>query len=115
MKEGCGVYRLKLYGIIYDHVTHQVLVGRNNVFPGGNPGGTSCLEDSLKKMIKEKTGLHVWVSSKPVAWPLNSDRPEMAFYFRCGYTGGKPKWGRWVSPKEIKPSNSRLTDYLRSL
>lgn len=111
-------FTVVILGIIFDPKTKKILIGRRendpNIpeltwsFPGGQLTQGEDIEDTLKKKIKEKTGLEI-ANLGSVYSRIFPDKEDLLLtYFLCEATGGDEKAGddllelKWVSPNELE-------------
>ena len=131
-----GVFLVNVLGIVYNSQTKMILIGRREndpyfkelswVFPGGRPDYGSELEDSLKSIIKEQTGLEVKVEKIVFAKIYPEKREFLSVYYLSGPIGGVEQAGgglvelKWVKPTEVKnyfttSLHPKLLEYLGTL
>ncbi|MBW6442600.1 NUDIX domain-containing protein [Patescibacteria group bacterium] len=113
-----GEFNVVLLGIVFDTKKRKILIGKRDedphisklkwCFPGGRLEEGGNVEETLKKRIKEKTGLDVEnLGSIYSRVPPEKD-DLLLIYFLCEVTGGKEKAGddlkelKWVSPEEVE-------------
>ncbi len=130
-------FHVILLGIIFDTRKRKILIGKRKkdpnlpkltwAFPGrGKINYDEEVEETLKKGIKEKTGLEVenlgaiWAKTYP------EKRNFLSIYFLCEKIGGDEKAGenfvelKWVSPDEVEKHfttsfHPHLKEYLNNL
>jgi len=111
-------FSIILLGVIFNQKTGKILIGRREndpdvpkltwCFPGGELVLKEDINDSLKKSIREKTGIDV-KELKPVFVKTYPEKEDLfAVYFLSGIFEGEEKPGddfvelKWVSPEEIE-------------
>ena len=117
-KHSEGIFNVIVLGVVFDPKERKILIGKRKkdpyieeltwAFPGGKPGYDIELEESIKKEVKEETGLDIenlgTIFSK--AYPERKDL--LAIYYLCEKTGGEEKVGgdftelKWVNPEEVE-------------
>jgi ADP-ribose pyrophosphatase YjhB (NUDIX family) len=118
-KEEKGEFSVILSGIIFDPKKRKILIGRREndpyipeltwSFPGGRANPNEELEETLKKKIKEKTGLKI-ENLGAVVFTRNYPEKKnlLAIYYLCEAVEGKEKAGgdfvelKWVAPEEVE-------------
>lgn len=131
-----GVHFPIVLGIIFDTKTKKILIGKRNdskdfegltwAFPGGRPEHGEELEESIKREVKEETGLDVESLGVIFAKTYPEKRDLVAIYFLCEMIGGEEKAGedfsevKWVSPEELKDHlttsfHPKLREYVEGL
>jgi 8-oxo-dGTP diphosphatase len=107
-----------LLGVIFDPKHRKILIGRREndpfipeltwCFPGGKLDYGEELEETLKKKIKEKTGLDVENLGAVFAKIYPEKKNFLAIYYLCEVIGGREKPAgdlkelKWVSPEEVE-------------
>ena len=138
MEQGIeGPFHVILLGVVFDPEKRKILIGKRKKDPNlpeltwAFPGRMKInydeeVEETLKKGIKEKTGLEVenlgaiWAKTYP------EKRKFLSIYFLCEKIGGGEKAGenfvelKWVSPDEIEDYfttsfHPHLKEYLNNL
>lgn len=125
-----------LLGIIFDTKTRKILIGRREkdlyvpkltwVFPGGRPSHGEELESTIKKKIKEETGLKVETLGAVFAKTYPEKKEMLSIYYLCESTGGKEKPSgdlielKWVKPEELQKYfttsfHPKLKEYIMNL
>ena len=131
-----GIFLVNVLGIVYNPQTRQILIGKREndlyikelswVFPGGRPTYEGDLEDNLKAIIKDKTGLDADVKEVVFAKTYPEKREFLSVYFCCISSGQETKTGkdftelRWVKPTEVQKHfttslHPKLLEYLKTL
>jgi len=131
-----GVFLVNLLGIVYNPETKKILIVRREndpyikkltwCFPGGRPNYKEDLEDALKRIIKNKTGLKVESLGAVFAKAYPEKKEFLSIYYLCEVIGGKEKASKdfikmkWVSPKEIEKYfttsfHPKLKEYIMNL
>jgi len=111
-------FMVVLLGIIFDPKQKKILIGRREndpyisklswVFPGGRAIPEEELEDSLKRKIKEETGLDVENLGAVFAKTYPEKREFLSIYYLCEAKNGEEKPGgdikelKWVVPEELE-------------
>ena len=110
-------FEVILLGIIYNPREKKILIGRREkdpeikeltwCFPGGKAEQEE-LENSLKKKVKEKTGLKIESLGSVFSKTYPEKRNLIAIYYLCEVIGGKEKAGgdfkelKWIKPEELE-------------
>ncbi|MDO8623234.1 MAG: NUDIX domain-containing protein [archaeon] len=105
-------------GIIFDPKTKKILIGKREKdkdipkltwrFPGGRPEHDEELEESIKREIKEETGLNIETIGVIFAKTYPEKKDLLAIYYLCEVISGKEKAGqdftelKWVDPKDLE-------------
>jgi len=133
---GWDNFKVILLAVIFDPKTKKILIGRREndpylpelswCFPGGRMHLQENLDQTLKRKIKEKTGLTV--KNLGAIFADNDPRRKdfLMVYFLCESFSGKIKEGgnmaevKWADPEELEKLfkvkfNTRLREYLISL
>ncbi len=111
-------FHVIVLGIIFNPKTKKILIGRREndpyikqlswVFPGGRAESNEELEKTLKRRIKEETGLGVENLGNVFTKILKEKKDFLLIYYLCEAVAGKEKAGneltelKWVSPEEIE-------------
>ncbi|MCX6747059.1 MAG: NUDIX domain-containing protein [Candidatus Pacearchaeota archaeon] len=114
-KEG---FQVILLGIIFNTKTRKILIGKREndpyvpklswVFPGGKAEFGEELEKTLKKKIKEKTGLRVENLGNIFTRIFSEKKDFLLVYYLCEVVEGKEKPKdeivelKWVNPEELE-------------
>lgn len=116
--ENTETFQVILLGVVFDPKTRKFLIGKRKrdtdtpelkwAFPGGRLTSNEELNETLKKKIKEKTGLDV----KNLGAVFSKTHPEkkekLSIYYLCEAIGGKEEAGgdfeelKWVAPRELE-------------
>lgn len=96
-------FYVKVIGVVFDPHRKKILIGKNKgdkyySFVDGKLNHDKELNESLKKIIKEKTGYYI--SNLGSIFAGIKKKEELAIYFLCEIKEGKEDLGRGV--KEIK-------------
>ena len=108
-----------LLGLIFNPKTKKILMGKREKdpylpkltwsFPGGRANQDEDLEETLKRKIKEKTGLEIENLGAVVFAKTYPEKKDLlAIYYLCESVGGKEKAGddlvelKWMNPEEIE-------------
>lgn len=131
-----GVFLNILLGVIFDPKNKKILIVKRKkdpyipkltwAFPGGRPDYDEDLEDSLKKIIKEKIGLDIANLGSIFAKTYPEKREFLSIYYLCEVVGGEEKLEegieeiKWVSPEELEKHfttsfHPRLKEYIMNL
>lgn len=118
MKQKMDKFSVVILGIVFDPKNKKILIGRREKdpyipkltwsFPGGRATPGQDIDKTLKKVMKEKTGLII----KNLGAIFSKTYPEkkdlLSVYFLCESFEGKLKNKgkdfkefKWVSPKEL--------------
>ncbi len=114
-----NLFNVILLGIVFDTKKKKILIGKREkedidmpnltwVFPGGRPSNNEELESTLKRKIKEETGLKVEILGVVFAKTYPENRKILSIYYLCESLGGKEKPSgdikelKWVSPEEVE-------------
>ena len=105
-------------GIIFNPKTKKILIGKRPEdkdvpklvwsFPGGRPEHNEELEESIKREVKEETGLNVESLGVIFAKTYPEKKDLLAIYYLCEIIDGKEKVGqdflelKWVNPEELE-------------
>ena len=111
-------FHVIVLGIIFNPKTKKILIGRREndpyikqlswVFPGGRAEFNEELEKTLKKKIKQETGLGVESLGNIFAKTYPEKKDFLAIYYLCEAVGGKEKPSgdikelKWVSPEQLE-------------
>ncbi len=98
-----GKFYVKIIGIVFDPNQRRILIGKNKgdknySFVDGKLNHNQELNESLKKIIKDKTGYYT--SNLGSIFAGVKKKEELAIYFLCEIKEGKEELGKGV--KEIK-------------
>ncbi len=131
-----GVFLVNVLGIVYNHKTRKILIGRREndpyikelswCFPGGTPSYDDDLEKYVRNNIKLKTGLDVEVKGVIFAKTYPEKREFLSIYYRCDVIGGSEKPGdefkelKWVRSTDVKQYfttslHDKLFEYLKNM
>lgn len=131
-----GIFLVNVLGVVYDSQTKKILIGKREndpyikelswVFPGGRPTYNGELEDNLKEIIKNKTGLDMDVKEVVFAKTYPEKHEFLSIYFLCAPSGQEVKASddyselKWVKPTEVQnyfttSLHPKLLEYLRTL
>ncbi len=131
-------FKVVLLGVIFDPKTKKVLIGKREKdphvpalswsFPGGKVKNGESVEETLKKKIKERTGLEVAsLGSLLATTKVPEEKHDLLLvYFLCEVIGGKEKPNKdfketkWVYPRELQnffttSFHPKLKEYLEDL
>lgn len=116
-------FYVKIIGIVFDPNQKKILIGKNNVdknysFVDGKLSYGKELNESLKTIIKEKTGYYI--SNLGSIFVGVKKKEELAIYFLCEIKNGREELGnkvkeiKWVKANEIeKLINEKLPGKLK--
>lgn len=131
-----GIFLVNVLGIVYDPQAKLILIGKREndpylkelswVFPGGRPTYEGELDDNLKTIIKDKTGLDTDVKEVVFAKTYPEKREFLSVYFCCVSSKQEVKAGngfsefKWVKPTEVQnyfttSLHPKLLEYLKTL
>ncbi len=130
-------FKVILLAIVFDPKTKKILIGKREkdpdipkltwAFPGrGKVNYDEEIEETLKKGIKEKTGLEVESLGAVFAKTYPEKKEFLSIYYLCEVTGGEEKVGekfvelKWVSPDELEKHfttsfHPHLKEYIMNL
>mgnify|MGYP001583564301 FL=1 len=96
-------FYVRIIGVVFDPHRKKILIGKNKEdkyysFVDGKLNHGGELNESLKKIIKEKTGYYI--SNLGSIFAGIEKKEELAIYFLCEIKEGKEELGKKV--KEIK-------------
>ena len=117
-KQNPDAFKIALLGIIFDPKKKMILIGRREKdpyipkltwsFPGGKMQSGEDVEETLKRKIKEKTGLNVANLGSIYSRVPEEKRDLLLTYFLCQKISGKEKPSddlvelKWVKPEELE-------------
>lgn len=131
-----GKFVVNALCIVFDTSRKKILVGRREkdpyvknlkwCFPGGMVKKNLTVEESLKKNVKDKTGLNVDVLGPIFSRVFPEENNLFLIYYLCTLQGGKEKPGdnfielKWVDPETLEKIfttsiNPRLKNFILSL
>ncbi|MEK6824007.1 MAG: NUDIX domain-containing protein [Nanoarchaeota archaeon] len=104
-------FYVRIIGIVFDPNKKKILIGKNKKdknysFVDGKLNYGKDLNESLKKIIKEKTGYYI--SNLGSIFAGVKKKEELAIYFLCEIKEGREELGkgvkeiRWVKSDEIE-------------
>lgn len=129
-------FQVILLGVIFDPKTKRILIGKREndpyvpkltwVFPGGKAEFGEELERTLKKKIKEKTGLKVESLGNIFTRTFPEKKDFLLVYYLCEGVDGKEKPRdeivelKWVKPEELEKYfttsfHASLKEYIMNL
>jgi len=130
-------FKVILLAIVFDTKTRKILIGKREkdphipklswAFPGrGKVNYDEEIEETLKKGIKEKTGLDVESLGAIFAKTYPEKKEFLSIYYLCEVTGGEEKAGekfvelKWVNPDELEKHfttsfHPHLKEYIMNL
>jgi len=130
-------FKVILLGIIFDPKTKKILIGRREndpyipklswVFPGGKATQDEELEKTLKRKIKEKTGLEIENLGSVFTTRIPSEKKDLLLiYYLCEVITGEEKSSedlkelKWVNPEELEEHfttsfHETLKEYIMNL
>lgn len=128
-------FNVILLGIIFNPANKKILIGRrsdslteglNWSFPGDLSNHKEDVDKTLKKKIKEQTGLEIKNLGSIFAGALSDKKDHLVVYFLCEAVGGEEKAAddlvelKWVSPEEVEKHfttsfHPRLKEYIMNL
>ncbi len=116
--EKADKFEVILLGIIFDPKTKKILIGRREndpdipklswCFPGGRANHQEDIDKTLKRTIKEKTGLSIKNLGAIFSRTYPEKKDLLSVYFLTEAFEGKERPGqdikelKWVSPKELE-------------
>ncbi len=116
-------FYVKIIGIVFDPNQRKILIGKNKgdknySFVDGKLNYNRELNESLKKIIKDKTGYYT--SNLGSIFAGVKKKEELAIYFLCEIKEGKEDLGKgvkeikWVKANEIENLiNEKLPEKLK--
>lgn len=125
-----------LQGIVYNPETKKILIGKREndpnlpkltwCFPGGKLSYEKDLEKTLKKKIKEKTGVDVESLGTIFAKTYPEKQEFLSIYYLCEVVCGEEKPAddlielKWVAPEELEDYfaisfHPKLKEYILNL
>ena len=131
-----GVFNVIVLGVVFDPKEKKILIGKREKdphieeltwsFPGGAAGYDLELEETIKKEIKEKTGLEVESLGTIFSKVYPEKKDLLAIYYLCEKTGGEEEaLGdftelKWVAPEEVEKHfttsfHPKLKEYILNL
>lgn len=130
-------FNIILLGVVFDTKNKKILIGKRKTdphiseltwaFPGDTPASYEDeLEESLKKRIKEMTGLDIENLGAVFAKNYPEKRNFLSIYYLCEVVGGEEKVGgdftelKWVNPEELEKHfttsfHPHLKEYIMNL
>ncbi len=124
-----GKFYVRIIGIVFDPDQRKVLIGKNKgdkhySFIDGELSYDKELNESLKKIIKEKTGYYI--SNLGSIFAGIKKKEELSIYFLCEIKDGKEDLGKgvkeikWVKANEIEnlineKLPGKLMEYINSI
>lgn len=129
-------FKITVLGVIFDPRTRKILIGKRKAdasapnlrwcFVGGRLSSDEELDKTLKRKIKERTGLQVKNLGAIFADNCTIKDKLLLLYFLCEAVEGEEKTGekieelKWIKPTEIEnyfeiPIHKRLKEYLINL
>jgi len=103
-------FYVRIIGIVFDPAQKRILIGKNKKdknysFVDGKLSHDKELNESLKKIIKEKTGYYI--SNLGSIFAGVKKKEELVIYFLCEIKEGREELGKgvkeikWVNPEEL--------------
>jgi len=132
-KEG---FLVIILAIIFDSEKRKILIGKREndpyveelswVFPGGRLISEETEEQTIKRIVKEETGLEVENLGTVFSRIIPERKDFFLIYNLCELVGGKEKAGgdikelKWVSPDELQSYfttsfDPKLKEYINNL
>ena len=124
-----GKFYIKIVGIVFDPNQRKILIGKNKKdknysFVDGKLNYNQELNESLKRIIKDKTGYYT--SNLGSIFAGIKKKEELAIYFLCEIKEGKEDLGKgvkeikWVKANEIEnlineKLPGKLMEYIKSI
>lgn len=124
-----GKFYVKIIGIVFDPNQRKILIGKNKgdknySLVDGKLSYNQELNESLKKIIKDKTGYYT--SNLGSIFAGIQKKEELAIYFLCEIKEGKEDLGKgvkeikWVKANEIEhlineKLPGKLMEYIKSI
>ena len=118
MEEKMDDFKVVLFGIVFDPKTRKILIGRREsnshiskltwAVPEGRLIHDEELNKTLKKSIKENTGLEVQNLGAVFSKTYPERKGFLSVYYLCEAVGGEEKVGgdfeeiKWVIPSELE-------------
>ena len=111
-----GVFLVVLQAIVYNPDTGMILIGKRENDPNmpelswtfiGGRSHYDELDDSVRRIVKEKSGIDVEVKDVVFSKTYPENRKIMSIYFMTTYDKGLPKSEhfaefKWVRPTDVK-------------
>jgi 8-oxo-dGTP diphosphatase len=135
-KLGEKEFTVVILAIIFDTKKRKILIGKREkdpfveniswVFPGGRLMHSETEEETIKRKVKEETGLEVENLGTVFSRVFPERKDFFLIYNLCELVGGKEKAGgdlkelKWVSPDELQDYfttsfDSKLKEYITNL
>lgn len=132
-----GIFMVNVIGVVFDTKTRKILIGKKEndpnipqlswCFPGGRPKHDEELEDSVKREVKEETGLDVESLGPIFARILPEQENILMIYYLCELVEGEESERddeftelKWVSPEDVEKHfttsfDIKLKEYIMNL
>lgn len=131
-----NIFSVIVLAIIFDPEKRKILIGKREnapyvkelgwVFPGGRLTSEETEEQTIKRKIKQSTGLEVENLGTVFSRIFPEKKDFFLIYNLCELTGGKEKPGedikelKWVSPDELQKYfttsfDPKLKEYINNL
>ena len=135
-KQKKGIFTVIVLAIIFDTKNRKILIGKREndpyvrelswVFPGGRLSLEETEEQTMKRKVKEETGLKVENLGTVFSRIFPEKKDFFCIYNLCELVGGEEKAGgdlkeiKWVSPDELESYfttsfDPRLKEYIINL
>jgi len=135
-KQEKGIFTVIILAIIFDPKNRKILIGKREndpyvkelswIFPGGRLTPEETEEQTIKRKVKEETGLEVENLGTVFSRVFPEKKDFFLIYNLCELTGGKEKPGedikelKWVSPDELQSYfttsfDPKLKEYINNL
>ncbi len=117
-EHGNGFFLVTMPAIIFDTTKRKILIGRREkdpyikslkwCFPSCRPTYHESVNQTLKRRVKEKTGMKIENLGPVYSRILDENDNFLLIYYLCEATGGKEKPGddlvelKWVKPEELE-------------
>ena len=133
---GKGFFLVTMPAIIFDTTKRKILIGRREkdpyikqlkwCFPSCRPTYHETIDQTLKRRVKEKTGMKIENLGPVYSRILDENDNFLLIYYLCESIGGKEKAGddlvelKWVKPQDLgkyftTSFDKKLKEYIMNL